>query len=72
MPSHILVPTDSRTRQNHLQTFRKIQTTKDTYKWSFFPNIIIQWNMLPQTVIASTSADCFREQLTPAVLSQLY
>jgi hypothetical protein len=69
MPSHILVPTDSRTRQNHLQTFRQIQTTKDTYKWSFFPNTIIQWNMLPQTVIASTSADCFREQLTPAVLS---
>ena len=46
IPSHILVPTDSRTRQNHLQTFRQIQTTKDTYKWSFFPNTIIQWNML--------------------------
>ena len=58
-PSHILVLTDSR-------------TTKDTYKWSCFPNTIIQWNILPQTVIASTSADCFREQLTPAVLSQLY
>ena len=58
-PSHILVLTDSR-------------TTKDTYKWSFFTNTIIQWNILPQTVIASTSADCFREQLTPAVLSQLY
>ena len=48
------------------------QTTKDAYKWSFFPNAIIQWNMLPQTVIASTSADCFRVQLKPAVLSQLY
>ena len=72
IPSHILVPTGSRTRQNHLQTFRQIQTTKDTYKWSFFPNTIFQWNMLPQTVIASTSSDCFREQLTPAVLSQLY
>jgi hypothetical protein len=59
IPSHIIVLTDSR-------------TTKDTYKWSCFPNTIIQWNILPQTVIASTSADCFREQLTPAVLSQLY
>ena len=32
-------------------------------KWSCFPNgpnnTIIQWNMLPQTVIAFTSADCF-------------
>jgi hypothetical protein len=72
IPLHILVPTGSRTRQNHLQTFRQILTTKDTYKWSFCPNTIFQWNILPQTVIASTSSDCFREQLTPAVLSQLY
>jgi hypothetical protein len=64
IPSHILVSTDSRTRQKHLQTFRQIQTTKDTYKCSFFPNTIIQWNMLPQAFIASTSANCFREQLT--------
>jgi hypothetical protein len=42
------------TRQNHLQTFRQILTTKDTYKWSFCPNTIFQWNILPQTVIAST------------------
>jgi hypothetical protein len=59
IPSHILVPTDSRTRQNPIQTFRQIQTTKDTYKWSFFPNTIIQWNMLPH-------------QPTASVLSQLY
>ena len=57
--SHILVPTDSRTRQNPIQTFRQIQTTKDTYKWSFFPNTIIQWNML-------------LHQPTTSVLSQLY
>ena len=31
IPLHILIPTDSRTRQNHLQTFKQIQTTKDTY-----------------------------------------
>jgi hypothetical protein len=36
IPSHLLVPTDSRTRQNHLQTFSQIKTTEDTYKWSFF------------------------------------
>jgi hypothetical protein len=57
--SHILVPTDSRTRQNPIQTFRQIQTTKDTYKWSFFPNTIIQWNML-------------LHQPTTSVLSQFY
>ena len=69
IPSHILEQTDSRTRQNHSQTYRHIQTSKDTYKWSFFPRTIIQWNLLPQTVIETTTVDSFRDQLTPAVLS---
>ena len=60
MPSHILVPTDSRKRQNDIQTFRQIQTTNGTYKCPFFPNTIIQRNMLSYTVITFTSSDCFR------------
>jgi hypothetical protein len=32
----IAIPTDSRTRKSHNQTFRHITTQKDTYKWSFF------------------------------------
>jgi hypothetical protein len=46
IPSHILVPTSSRTRQNHLQTFRQIQTTKDTYKFSTCSNDVNeQWKI---------------------------
>ena len=36
IPNIILIPTDSRTRKSHNQTFRHITTQKDTYKWSFF------------------------------------
>jgi hypothetical protein len=68
IPKNILIPTDSRTRKSHNQTFRHITTQKDTYKWSFFPHTIVQWNIFPQTIISSPSIHSFREQLTPAVL----
>ena len=48
-----------------------IQTSKDTYKWSFSPHIIIQWNILTQHTVQSTTIDIFREQLTPTVLYPL-
>ena len=71
IPSHVLIPSDSRTRKNHSQTFRQITTSKDTYQWSFFPRTIVQWNMLPQTVVSCSTVEAFREQLTPAVLSNI-
>ena len=40
IPNNILIPTDSRTRKSHNQTFRHITTQKDTYKCSFFPHTI--------------------------------
>ena len=43
IPNNILIPTDSRTRKSHNQTFRHITTQKDTYKWSFFPHTIVQY-----------------------------
>jgi len=33
----ILIPADSRTRKTQQQTFRHIFTSKDTYRYSFFP-----------------------------------
>ena len=69
--THILIPTDTRTRHSHSQTYRHIQTAKDTYKWSFFPHTIVTWNSLPQQIVQSSSIDIFREQLSPAVLHAL-
>lgn len=71
VPTTILIPTDTRTRQNHPHTFKHIQTSKDSYKYSFFPNTVIYWNALPPIVALAPSVITFREQLTPAVLCQL-
>ena len=69
--STILIPSDSRTRKHHSLTFRHIYTTKDSYRFSFFPYTITQWNLLPVAVVHSASVDIFREQLSHAVLSSL-
>jgi phosphoribulokinase len=51
IPTDIVVPSDNRLRKHHSQSYQHIQTSKDTYKWSFFPHTIIQWNMLPQHTV---------------------
>ena len=35
------------TRQYHPQKFRNVQTSSNTYKYSFFPRTIKDWNNLP-------------------------
>jgi hypothetical protein len=52
----------------YIQTFRAF---KDPYKCSFFPNIIIYWNLLPQDIMICPSVNTFREQPTTTVLSHL-
>jgi hypothetical protein len=61
----------NRLRKHHSQSYQHIQISKDTYKWSFFPHTIIQWNMLPQQTVQSTTIDILREQLTLTVLYPL-
>ena len=55
-----------------LLIFNTRLSTKDTYKWSFFPRTVICWNSLPLSVVQSKSVDIFREQLSPAVLQSLH
>ncbi|XP_071133190.1 uncharacterized protein [Mytilus edulis] len=69
--STILIPSDSRTRKHHSHTFRHIYTSKDSYRFSFFPYTITQWNLLPTTVVNTQTVDSFRDQLTYAVLSTI-
>ena len=73
VPSVILIVT--RTRKYHPLTFRQIHTSKDTYRHSFFPYTIPQWNQLPSIIslnlVHIPSVVCFREQLTPAVLCNM-
>jgi hypothetical protein len=71
VPTTILIPTDPRIRQCHPFTYRHLHAFKDSYKYSFFPNTIIHWNLLPQTIVLCPTVNTFREQLTPTVLSHL-
>ena len=70
-PTTILIPTDSRIRQSHPFTYRYLHAFKDPLKYSFFPNTIIYWNLLPQNIVLCPTVNTFREQLTPTVLSHL-
>jgi hypothetical protein len=71
VPTTILIPTDSRIRKIHPFTYRHLHAFKDPYKYSFFPNTIIYWNLLPQNIVLCPTVNTFREQLTSTVLSHL-
>ena len=71
IPTYILVPSDNRLRKHHSQSYQRIQTSKDTYQWSFFLHTIMQWTMIPQHTFQSTTIDIFREQLAATVFYPL-
>ena len=68
---NLLLPNFSRTRQgkgSHLCTYRHISTSKDSYKYAFFPRTIIQWNLLPAAVYQAPTIESFKLMLTVPVL----
>ena len=46
-------------RYCHSMTFRQVYTSKDYYKYSFFPLTIVQWNSLPETVACLQNLEAF-------------
>ena len=70
-PTNLLIQSNPRTRQYpHSYSDRPIQITKDSYKYSFFPRTIAQWNLLPVAAVQCTTLDSFREQISIYVLEQ--
>ena len=51
--------TQSYTRQHHLNHFILPQATLNTYKYSFYPRTIKDWNNLPINIIESSNLDNF-------------
>ena len=49
--SNLLIPVDTRTKHTNPNSFRHIQTSKDCYKYSYFPRSITLWNQLPTTFV---------------------
>ena len=49
LPLNHLNKPNRHNRQKHPHTFQQLHTLTDTYKYSFVPKTIIDWNVLPKT-----------------------
>ena len=59
LPDHVQY-SNRISRYCHSMTFRQVYTSKDYYKYSFFPLAIVQWNSLPESVATLHSLDAFK------------
>ena len=57
IPPGQLIRPSRLTRHSHSYSFRQIQATKNSLKYSFFPLTIVQWNRLPDSVASLSSLD---------------
>ena len=48
LPEYIQPVAKNNLRHCHSLAFRQLQTSRDFYKYSFFPLAIVQWNALPE------------------------
>lgn len=60
MPDYIQ-PNPRVSRYCHSMTFRQVQTSRNFYKYSFFPLGIVQWNALPAAVVCLPTLDAFKD-----------
>ena len=58
----------SSTRSNHPLKFYHYQPSNDTYRYSFFPRTIPEWNKLPFADIATQSLAEFKYHLSNLLL----
>jgi hypothetical protein len=61
--SNLLIPVDTRTRHTNPYSFRHIQTSKDCYKYSYFPRSIKLWNQFLQHLPLQTGSKVSFEDL---------
>ena len=60
---HLKPITNSRTRKNNNRNFQPIYARLNTYKFSFFPRTIHEWNTLKDYVVSAKTATIFKEHL---------
>jgi len=61
IPSTLLIPADTRTRENTV--FKTIYTRSDVYKYSYFLRTFITWSYIPQVLREVSTIDQFRTGL---------
>ena len=52
---YLVLHTETRTRGSHPFKYRAPTTTKDVFKFSYFPRTINEWNSLPEQIATSDS-----------------
>lgn len=67
--SQYLIPVTRALRGQHQYTFTRPITSKDYYKYSYFPRTIAQWNWLPAYIVQSPSSSSFSENLVEVPLT---
>ena len=63
-PEKYFTSASTRTRSEHQQKFRQIQTSSEYYKNSFFPRTVRHWNSNPASVVDSPSLVSFKGELS--------
>ena len=51
-------------RRTHALTYLAMMTTKDVYRYSFYPRTIFIWNSLPSAVVTAPSIETFRSRVS--------
>ena len=70
--SNLLIPVDTRTRHTNPNSFRHIQTSKDCYKYPYFPRSITLWNQLPTTFTTADTVDGFKSMIPVSALIPIF
>ena len=76
IPQPLIVPC-TRTRNSDPNKFVQIPTRINTYAYSFYPRVIIAWNLPPNEIIRLPSIDTFHQAVStfklapPAYLNRL-
>jgi hypothetical protein len=52
---------------NNSKCYQPLHTNSDKFKYSFFPRTILDWNLLSESTVNSTSIECFKAAISAKV-----
>jgi hypothetical protein len=61
--NYLIPHTETRTRGSHPLKFQIPRANKDSFKFSYFPRTIKEWNQLPEHIVLSNSLEVFKSKL---------
>ena len=59
----LLTRTDNRTRSSHGYSYKHLPAKTDSYKNSYFPRTIREWNSLDSYIVDSDTTDIFKDRI---------